>query len=257
MQPQQRSNKGRSTVCLLFLSLLSVSLVQAAEWFQWEPEDGGNGHLYAVVKVAEGISWPEADAEALRENPCSHLATITSIEESDFIAKLVRQSFGVDLMELQQTLGGGWIGGIQASGAVGSADGWRWVTQEPFVFTRWNAGEPNDFPFGELLVDEIFLELQIQPDGGSWNDCCQGLIGERRFYYVVESSTPAECFDYGCLDLKIPPGHLPPPGECELWHPGDPPGHQPPPAPCAYLKETAPPGVVVIDHFGKTVGCSK
>lgn len=32
--------------------------------------------------------------------------------------------------------------------------------------------------------------------------------------------------------LKIPPGHLPPPGQCKLWYPGKPPGHQPPPTSC-------------------------
>ncbi len=28
---------------------------------------------------------------------------------------------------------------------------------------------------------------------------------------------------------RIPPGHLPPPGEFRLWYPDRPPGHQPPP----------------------------
>jgi len=32
---------------------------------------------------------------------------------------------------------------------------------------------------------------------------------------------------------SIPPGHLPPPGECRVWYDGDPPGHQPPPTDCA------------------------
>ena len=30
----------------------------------------------------------------------------------------------------------------------------------------------------------------------------------------------------------VPPGHLPPPGECRVWYPGVPPGHQPPPFKC-------------------------
>jgi len=30
----------------------------------------------------------------------------------------------------------------------------------------------------------------------------------------------------------IPPGHLPPPGECRVWYPGVPPGQQPPPFKC-------------------------
>lgn len=32
--------------------------------------------------------------------------------------------------------------------------------------------------------------------------------------------------------LNIPPGHLPPPGQCRIWYPGKPPGHQPPPTSC-------------------------
>ena len=32
--------------------------------------------------------------------------------------------------------------------------------------------------------------------------------------------------------LNIPPGHLPPPGQCRVWYPGKPPGHQPPPTSC-------------------------
>ena len=32
--------------------------------------------------------------------------------------------------------------------------------------------------------------------------------------------------------VEIPPGHLPPPGECRVWRPGVPAGHQPPPFRC-------------------------
>lgn len=32
--------------------------------------------------------------------------------------------------------------------------------------------------------------------------------------------------------IRIPRGHLPPPGECRLWFPDRPPGHQPPPTSC-------------------------
>lgn len=31
---------------------------------------------------------------------------------------------------------------------------------------------------------------------------------------------------------EIPPGHLPPPGECRVWYPERPAGHQPPPYRC-------------------------
>jgi len=37
----------------------------------------------------------------------------------------------------------------------------------------------------------------------------------------------------------IPPGHLPPPGECRVWYNGKPPGHQPAPTDCATARREA------------------
>lgn len=34
------------------------------------------------------------------------------------------------------------------------------------------------------------------------------------------------------FDVRIPPGHYPPPGYCRAWFPGRPPGQQPMPTPC-------------------------
>ena len=39
----------------------------------------------------------------------------------------------------------------------------------------------------------------------------------------------------------IPPGQMPPPGSCRVWHPGEPPGQQPPPGECDELREAVPP----------------
>lgn len=50
--------------------------------------------------------------------------------------------------------------------------------------------------------------------------------------------------------LKVPPGHLPPPGECKVWLPGTPPGHQPPAQSCATALRDAPLGAWVITHDG-------
>jgi hypothetical protein len=46
--------------------------------------------------------------------------------------------------------------------------------------------------------------------------------------------------------VHIPPGHLPPPGECRIWYPDRPPGHQPPPGPCHQLQYQVPPGAVLV-----------
>ena len=46
--------------------------------------------------------------------------------------------------------------------------------------------------------------------------------------------------------VHIPPGHLPPPGQCRIWYPDRPPGHQPPPGSCRKLRHQVPPGAVLV-----------
>jgi hypothetical protein len=46
--------------------------------------------------------------------------------------------------------------------------------------------------------------------------------------------------------LRIPPGHLPPAGQCRIWFPDRPPGHQPPPGDCRTLSRRLPRGAFLI-----------
>ncbi len=48
--------------------------------------------------------------------------------------------------------------------------------------------------------------------------------------------------------VRVPPGHMPPPGYCRLWYPGVPPGHQPRPERCERLFSARylPPGAVIV-----------
>lgn len=48
--------------------------------------------------------------------------------------------------------------------------------------------------------------------------------------------------------LGIPPGHLPPPGQCRIWYPGYPPGRQPPPGDCDRLRRQVPAGAWLIER---------
>lgn len=61
---------------------------------------------------------------------------------------------------------------------------------------------------------------------------------------VVVQERPAPVVVAAPRELRVPPGHLPPPGHCRLWYPGRPPGHQPPPVPCRQLRVA--PGAFVL-----------
>jgi hypothetical protein len=185
MKSHQQINNRQSTVGLFFLFLFFSSFVEAADWKQWRVEDGGNGHFYEVIQVPDEISWPNANAAALRVNRFSHLATITSQEENNFVRDLLRSS---------DTRRFGWVGGIQYTGATSPSDNWRWVTSEAFRFTNWLPGhEPNDFGG---TGDEIFIEIDKD---GYWNDCCEKTSTTRPLY-IVESTISAN--STASIDIK-------------------------------------------------------
>ncbi|MES9818515.1 MAG: DUF4382 domain-containing protein [Candidatus Thiodiazotropha sp.] len=52
------------------------------------------------------------------------------------------------------------------------------------------------------------------------------------------------------VDVNIPPGHLPSPGECRLWMIDEPPGRQSPPGDCELLEEQITDVSVLVDHGG-------
>lgn len=59
---------------------------------------------------------------------------------------------------------------------------------------------------------------------------------------VYEEPAPV----YQSQPVHIPPGHMPPPGQCRIWYPDRPPGHQPPSGSCRKLRHQVPPGAVLV-----------
>lgn len=49
--------------------------------------------------------------------------------------------------------------------------------------------------------------------------------------------------------IKVPPGHMPPPGQCRIWYPGTPPGRQPKPVACSEI-DAVPAGAMVLSRTG-------
>ena len=112
-----------------------------------------NGHGY--YKSTGMYLWPDARdiSEFIGDTGVSgHLVTITSAAESGFLMNL---TYGTGLTP--------WIG-LYSTGKPGS---FRWVTGEPFAYTKWASGEPNNNLGNTANVAEPFVHMY---DIGLWND---------------------------------------------------------------------------------------
>ena len=127
----------------------------------WTLATGGNGHSYELVQ--NSVTWSAAKAAA--EARGGYLATITSAAEQAFVESLSVSS-------------GVWLGGYQDHSSPAYSEphgGWRWVTNEPWSYSNWAYGEPNN------LGGEDWLEMSYY-FGKKWNDLptasTQGFIVE-------------------------------------------------------------------------------
>jgi len=112
-----------------------------------------NGHSY--YRSTGSMTW--TDARQACANMGGYLVTVTSAAENNFI-------FGL--------WPSGWIG-LTDEVVEGQ---WRWVTGEPYSYSSWNPGEPNN------SNNEDYVQFV---GGGKWND----LPNNFSLPYVIE-------FDY-------------------------------------------------------------
>ncbi len=116
-----------------------------------------NGHAYKVVSAFYG-DWTTARDEAalnMYNGAPGHLATFTDQAEIDWA-----------LNNLSATRP--WIGLFQDTTSPNYSEplgGWTWVTGEPFTYTNWAVGEPNDL--GASGLSENHAEMF---GSGEWND---------------------------------------------------------------------------------------
>ena len=141
--------------------------ISSSEVKRIEYTDGTPTGRYKAVLVPEGITWEEANKAAQAMG--GHLATITSAAENDYVYSLVANDdrfwykYGTDLIGL-----GPWLGGYQPPGSPEPSGGWRWVTGEPFTYSNWASGQPDNYR-GE---DYLHYWGAGTPKGSKWNDCC-------------------------------------------------------------------------------------
>lgn len=121
-----------------------VEWVQYRKRTNYEPGVVGaqyEGHIYKLIQFSNPIAWHVANDYCKQVG--GHLVTITSVSEQNFVAGLG------DFHS--------WIGGYRASG-----NQFAWVTGEPFNYSNWRDGEPNNTNNCENYIG-------IYPDHG-WND---------------------------------------------------------------------------------------
>lgn len=97
---------------------------------------------YQVFEI--DYTWEQA--RKFCENNGGHLAVITSVEEQEEICQLIQTG----------QFEAYWLGGTMTGGE------WKWITEEPFTYTLWDSGEPNE--------NEEDMHIQIYRDNGTWDD---------------------------------------------------------------------------------------
>lgn len=159
---------------LLVLCMVLTLLPVAAEAAQI-PEDAVyfDGSAYKIYLTP--ATWAEAKQQC--EDLGGHLATITSQAEQDFIEKLNSGSRRL------------WIGGYRDDG-----NNWKWVTGEPWDYTHWAAGEPNDS--SNVVSNENRVALWPK----EWNDLNEKNKSEQSGFICewepVATETPETAYAY-------------------------------------------------------------
>jgi cysteine-rich repeat protein len=161
---------------------------------QWPAGSGGNDHWYAVL--ARELYWYEASALAPsfdRNGEQGYLATVASAAENQFILQYVlgdtHQPSILDLF---------WLDGREIGGT------WRWLTMEPFVYTNWATGEPNNVGIETALsMAGPNVTNPLSPPGTWINALPDDHVNTlHRWWSVVE---------WGAPDSTVPPDTTLPP----------------------------------------------
>ena len=157
-----------------------------------------NNHRYMPVLLTNGVTWDQANAAATAGG--GYLATITSAAENDFVFALIdRPEYWQTWPTNPPAASGPWLGGWQSAGAAEPAGGWGWLTPEPFDFTAWNSGAPDNAAssFGANEDRLAFASTAANTRSNRWNDLPGAL---RLAGYVIEFDPPATGGD--CIPRK-------------------------------------------------------
>ncbi len=138
-----------------------------------------NGHFYEVFKTTASITWTDAKADCESKN--GHLATITDAGENSAVATIVANHGD-----------SAWLGAYRpvCYGAYEGPHTFVWVTGEPWEYSSWSSGEPNDAHPHEGDCENC-LHMYAS---GEWNDYQYN--HSKMFGYVCEWDTLQAYLNY-------------------------------------------------------------
>ena len=170
---------------------ISLPAQGAGAWSVRLFKDGGYTRIASIdfligtqdqyMFVPEEMTWNEHNGRAKAMG--RHLATISSAEENEQVTRI---SGGKPV----------WIGGIRkGSGNGPGADYWYWSDGQPWTYTNWHPGEPNNSGGGE---NRVHLGLQAR---GTWNDVNEGWRGSAVYEMSAISPTKASSNEQGNFEF--------------------------------------------------------
>jgi len=187
----------------LFASVVvaGAAAAQSTQAVEWKVSDGGNGHWYAVKSWPTDTRW--LAAKQFAESVGGHLATITSSAEDDWTTALVTQTGGS-----WNGVFGPWIGAFASAPCTNGSACFQWVTGEPFTYTRWHPGNPDNVTF-TLYPGLVSISLWEPNWTRAWQDLSEGditYLGNTRSALIEWS---ADCNGDGIVDYgQIRSGQL-------------------------------------------------
>lgn len=151
------------------------------------------GSTYFLTETAQ--SWNSAEAEAVADG--GHLTSITSMDENTF---------------LTDTFGGKapvWLGATDVADGA-RTEGYFWTNGDPFAYTNWHPGEPNNGGGGEDYVAFGWQHAAgYSADPSTWNDLApqgtQGFGGasDGPYYGIVKVAAAPEPSQTAALGIGI------------------------------------------------------
>jgi predicted outer membrane repeat protein len=155
----------------------------------WPASAGGNGHVYGMLTLDEGVCWQEARTRAMRTGGV--LASLASEAEANFVFDSLASS---SAFWTRSTTDGRSVGPY--IGAIFDGVSWRWDDGTPLTYQRFLKGTPAAQSIA-MFLNPIYPAPDPAANSWGWTTECPTNL--RPNCAVVEFS--ADCNGNGIVDV--------------------------------------------------------